>query len=379
MRVAAVALLILLGLAYLAKGVYTAWRGWDADYRTRAAEYASYAEGIYPNKRLKVAGRETAVIHSVYPPYAFPMMGVYFWSGSEVVDRVVVEVVSIAGLGVLGWHVRKVLAARGVEVEWWQALALPLAVSGNCSALALGQFTIISMGLLALQVMALERGRWVVAAVCWALAMIKPHLALPFAMLFPLQRQWRGLWLGGALLAVLSGWALWRTGVSPLAFFEAGPAREKLEFVATPYAAGLWVSWSGVSGRVASAGGLVVVFVMVVAAGFESVRKRLALVPAAGVSGMVAFVMFYHRQYDNLLLFPLMLAWVVQLVERPGMGGLVLSGLLALTLYLPAGMVSRSPVLLGLTLLVPVGSAVLLVMRGGIDGGMRRGERVSSR
>ncbi len=378
MRVAAMVLL-LLGLAYVGKGLYSAWRGWDADYRTRAAEYASYAEGVYPNKRLRVEGREPAVIHSVYPPYAFPMMGVFFWSGSEGVDRVVVEVVSMAGLGVLGWHVRKVLAARGVEVAWWEALALPLAVSGNCSAMGLGQFTIMSMGFLALQVMALERGRWGVAGVCWALAMIKPHLALPFAMLFPLRREWRGLVAGVVLLTVLSGWALWRTGVLPLAFLEAGPAQEKLKFVTKPYAAGLWVSWSGVSARVASAGGLVVVMGLVAAGGFEGVRRRLTLVSAAGVSGMVAFVMFYHRQYDNLLLFPLMLAWVVRLVERPGMVGLVAAGMLAVTIYLPAGMVSASPVLLALTLLVPVGAAVVLVMGGGREGGTRRAERGNNR
>lgn len=46
------------------------------------------------------------------------------------------------------------------------------------------------------------------------------------ALLFLLERQWRGMIAGGAVLAALSAGAFWWTGVSPMDFFAASPATE---------------------------------------------------------------------------------------------------------------------------------------------------------
>ena len=116
--------------------------------------------------------------------------------------------------------------------------------------------------------------------------------------------------VGLVVLGVMSGWALWWTGVTPGAFWRGGPGTEKLTFVTVRYAAGLWVEYTGMPPRMASAAGLVVVALVVVAAGMERVRERLGLLPAAGLSGLLAYVLFYHRSYDNVLLFPL---WLVLL------------------------------------------------------------------
>ena len=368
LRVAAVVVLLLLGVAYVGKGMSFAWRGQDCDHVSRAEEYASYESGVYPNKRLRVPGREVATIHSVYPPYAFPMMGPYFWSGSREIDRVVLEVLSLGAVVVLAFQARAVLAGAGVELRLWGVLGLPLAFSGNLDGMAVGQFSMICMGLLGMQVMLQERGRVNAAGICWALAMLKPHLALPFAMLFPLQRQSRGLVVGLVVLGVMSGWALWWTGVTPGAFWRGGPGTEKLTFVTVRYAAGLWVEYTGMPPRMASAAGLVVVALVVLAAGMERVRERLGLLPAAGLSGLLAYVLFYHRSYDNVLLFPLWLVCLRGFAERPTVWAFVVFGAFGFTLYVPSIFLNFSDVLLVATLVVPVAAAVLLWWRGQAGG-----------
>jgi len=353
-------LLLLRGTQYLTAGSLAAWRDSDNDFRTRAAEYASYESGIFPNKRLVIPGKPKAPIHSVYPPYAFPMMRVFFWSDSIAIQRAIIQALSLAALAALAWQTREVFAQKGITLAAWQALALPLAVSGIHPSMLQGQFTIPCMGLLALQVMLQQRNRPAAAGICWALAMIKPHLALPFAMLFPLQRQWRGLLWGGTVLTVLSAWALWRTGVSPAAFLSAGPAKEKMNFVTTPYAAGLWVSWTGMPPRAASALGMGVSLLAIAAASSSWLRTRLPLMPAAGLSGLLAFALFYHREYDNLLLYPLLAATLAHFLARPTRTALVVTMAFAAILYLRSGTVSRSQTLLAMTLLTPVAAAAWL-------------------
>jgi hypothetical protein len=53
-----------------------------------------------------------------------------------------------------------------------------------CNALAQGQFSILCMGLIVGQLVLLENGRHLGAGICWALATIKPQIALPFALAF---------------------------------------------------------------------------------------------------------------------------------------------------------------------------------------------------
>ena len=353
LRIASV-LLLFIGIAFTANGIMGAWRGSDSDYRARAVEYSSYAEGVYPNRRISIPGRERAPVHSVYLPYAFPMMKVFFWMDHAAVQRITIESLSLAAFIALAWQSRAAFAAHGIALAPWQALALPLAFSGNSTAFSQGQFTIPCMGLLALQVMLQQKNKPAAAGLCWALAMIKPHLALPFAMLFPLQRQWRGLVWGGLLLAFLSAWALWRTGVSWSAFLSAGPALEKMSFVNTPYAAGLWIAWTGTPPRTASAIGIGISLLATAAAGSPWLRARLPLMPAAGLSGLLAFVLFYHRHYDNLLLFPLLAVTLAHCLARPRVPALAITMAFAATALLPASLMLRNEILTALTLLTPI-------------------------
>jgi hypothetical protein len=355
---------ILLGLggcAYLAKGFRVAWQGGDSDLRIREREWGEFEKGVYPNRRLEQSVKSKA--HSVYPPWALPMFAPFFGAGDFVVARVVLQALSLAGLAAMMWLGWRELAPHG-----WQAGALGMAlaagISGNCSALALGQFSILCAGLLASQVLAMRAKREVLAGMCWAFAMIKPQIALPFALLFLLERQWRGVITGGAVLAALSAAAFWWTGVSPMDFFAAGPATEKLRFVRdSGYVGTLWIDWLDLPPRLATGIALGVLGLCGIALLLRDWRGRIPLLNAAGVCAMLGFVLFYHRQYDNQMLFPLMLAMAAVALREKTAVPLALATLLALSLYLPAGMVARSEVLSVLAFLAPVAAAGFLVVR----------------
>lgn len=357
-------LAILLGLggcAYLAKGFFVAWQGGDSDLRIREREWVPFEKRIYPNKRLEQPVKSSA--HSVYPPWAFPMYAPFFSAGNFTVARIILQALSLAGLAAMMWLGWRELAPHG-----WQAGllggAMAWAVSGNCTAIALGQFSILCAGLLAAQVLAMRANRPVLAGICWAFAMIKPQIALPFALLFLLERQWRGLFAGGAILAVLSAGAFWWTGVSLLDFFAAGPATEKLRFVRDAgYVGTMWIEWLDLPPRTATGIALGVLAACGLALLLRDWRDRIGLLEAAGVCAMLGFVLFYHRQYDNQMLYPLMLAMAAVAIHCKTPIAISLSGLLALSLYLPAGMVARSEALSVLAFLAPVAAAGILLLR----------------
>lgn len=363
-RIILLVMAILLGLggcAYLAKGFRVAWQGGDTDLRIREREWVDFEKGVYPNKRLEQPVK--AKVHSVYPPWAFPMYVPFFGAGDFVVARIVLQGLSLAGLAVMMWLGWRELAPHG-----WQAgllgAAMAMAISGNCSAIALGQFSILCAGLLAAQVLAMRGNRQFLAGACWAFAMIKPQIALPFALLFLLERQWRGLITGGLVLALLSAGAFWWTGVSPLDFFAAGPATEKLRFVReSGYVGTLWIDWLDLPPRAATGIALGVLGLCGITLLLRDCRGRIPLLNAAGACAMLGFVLFYHRQYDNQMLFPLMLPIAVVALWEKTILAIALAALLGLSLYLPAGMVAGSQVLSLLAFLAPVLAAGFLVVR----------------
>ena len=77
---------------------------------------------------------------------------------------------------------------------------------------------------------------------------------------------------------------------------------------------------------------------------------------------MLGFVLFYHRQYDNQMLFPLMLAMSVVALREKSALAIALAGLLGLSLYLPAGVVAGSEALSVLSFLTPVAGAFFLLL-----------------
>ena len=359
----AAAVLALGSCAYLAKGFSVAWQGGDSDLRIREREWGDFKQGIYPNRRFTPEGKTPAKTHTVYPPYALSMYAVFFGTGGFLTARVILQALSIGGLLAMIWQGYRTLGTAGWQAGWLGAV-LGAAISGNCTAIALGQFSIICAGFLSLQVLAMQSNRGVLAGICWAMAMIKPQIALPFALLFVLQRQWRGLFSGASLLAVLSAAAFWWTGWSPWDFFHQSLATEKLLFIRnTGFSGTGWIDWIDLPPRAAVA----IAFALIATAGVAVLlydwRSKVSLLNGAGLCAMLGFVLFYHRQYDNQMLFLLMLAATARVLQNGWrLLDMILCGLLGLTLYLPAGMVAGSGALSFLAFAAPVAAAVLVLL-----------------
>ena len=290
------------------------------------------------------------------------MYAVFFGPGGFLTARVILQALSIGGLMAMVWQGYRTLGTAGWQAGWLGAV-LGAAISGNCTAIALGQFSIICAGFLSLQVLAMQANRGVLAGICWAMAMIKPQIALPFALLFVLQRQWRGLFSGAGLLAVLSAAAFWWTGWSPWDFFHQSLATEKLLFIRnTGFSGTGWMEWIDLPPRAAVA----IAFAFIATAGVAVLlydwRSKVSLLNGAGLCAMLGFLLFYHRQYDNQMLFLLMLAAAARVLQNGWrLLDMIVCGLLGLTLYVPAGVVAESGSLSFLAFVAPV-AAVLLIL-----------------
>jgi len=236
----------------IALGVGGSWtQGMDGDLQERAAEYGSFRRGLYPHMDLDSPPPGGPYRRSPYLPYAFPMFSALFVPGGLAQARVAVAMLSVAGLAVMG--ICGITALRRFGPSWTAVGALAAAgITINRSTLAQGQFAIICMGFVALQLMLLQRGRPVLAGVCWAFAMLKPHVGIAFAALFLFNRQWRGLVAGIAMLAALSAAALWWTGVPLLAPVEEWMSRYSMRFTAEPegLSPGRIAQWLGWNHRV---------------------------------------------------------------------------------------------------------------------------------
>jgi hypothetical protein len=358
--IALLAIALALGsLAYTTKGLSVAWAGGDSDLRIREREWADFSQGIYPNLRHTAVDRPPASAHSVYPAYALVQFAPFFASGDFVVARVVLQVSSLAALAVMSW-----LGWRLLHEYGWEAgmlgMALGPAISGNCTALALGQFSIQSAGLVAAQILALLANRNALAGIFWATAMIKPQCALPFALLFLVQGRWRGLLVGGAVLGILTLGALEWTGWSMREYVFHTFGTERLHFA--KQGTSLPAFFPEIPPRVLA--GLGIAFVAALALGLAWIgrRVRFEIMPAlAGVCAMLGWVFFYHRQYDNQMLFPLVLVASIAAFRTKNIPHIAIALMLGAALYLPAGIVAKTPALFAMSLYLPFLAAVFII------------------
>jgi hypothetical protein len=306
-------LLLVGGGVYVTKGIAMPWDRGDAiDLELRSAEFDYFAEGVYPNRRVAEAtGGEKIKKHTVYPPYAFVMFSAFCWPATEEAERLIFQIISVVGLLLMAIYGARTLAFAGRPAAWL-GFALPLAFSGNYVAFYQGQFSIISVALITAQLWLLQTNRPLPAGFCWALAMIKPQVALAFGLLFLLRREYfRGLLVGLALLAAMTAFALWWTSTPPWVFWEQGVSRQRLRFVeTTTYAAAVWVQSFGIPPRTATVSGLGILALTGLAFLTPRVRQALDLPRAAALCAVLGLSLFYHVHYDNMMFFPLLLALV---------------------------------------------------------------------
>jgi len=320
------ALLALLALAATLKGLLLGWHLNDTDLYERLDEWRLFQQGIYPSGRLASAA-ERALPHfrtSVYLPWALPLFaGLFAWGGAMQGTLVIqaLSLLSLALIAALGW---RALRPWGTAAGWLGALA-PLAIAANSNTLAQGQFSIVCMGLLSLQWLLLLRDRPLPAGLCWAMAMVKPQIAACFALPFLGRGRRRGLAVGLALLAGLTALALLHTNTDPLAYLASWLAVLP-GFIGdgnVNAAASLLTGWRGSGSHHLLAAALLAGLAVIIGAwlgskllssladasrrGFGKAWRHQPLT-LAGLCGVVGAVAVYHRNVDNIMLFPALLA-----------------------------------------------------------------------
>jgi len=353
-------ILTALSFSYLAKGINGAWKGEDSDFKQRAREWSDFSHGVYPNRHYTPSGKDRATTHTVYPSYALVMFAPFLASGNSANSRLTLEILSFAALFcmmLLGWRI--------LRDQGWQAgilgASMGAAISGNCTALYLGQLSSVSSGLIAAQILCLQSGRRYLGGFYWAFAMIKPQIALPFAILFLIRNQWKGLLAGGSLLIVMTLASLAWTGWSPYEYLVHGIARENWSFMtqvkSSPMASVSFSPWLMLLAGI----GVVMVTALVLLFVSKSLSE-LSLIPLSGIASMLGYVLFYHRNYDNQMLLPLMLASTAALFRKPNSPLLAASTLmLGLSLYLPAGLVFRNHIPAMIAFMAPIFAAVMVL------------------
>ncbi len=339
--------LLAAGLAVTAVGAFGMglWRAWacngDGDMQLRVREYAAFRAGDYPNPPVDkpAAGRKAPF--TIYPPYAFPMFAVFFEPGGLIQGRIVIELLTVAAVVLMGFYGRDRLKPFGPAWATVGALA-GVGMASNGTTLALGQFSTMCAGLLVLQLMLLERGRAAAAGCAWAAAMIKPHIAVASAVLFLVNRLTRGLVVGVAVLALLSAAALWWTETSPAALAHHWLFQVKLRFASGSPAFGPahlaeGLGWDQRLTQTAALGILAIVAVAVVAC-VRLPRREVAtldLLPLAAIGAVLGRVLIYHRHYDNVMLFPLLIACLALALAAPTAANVATAVAVGLTLYIP--------------------------------------------
>ena len=338
--------LVMAGLSavYLGRGLHLAWTSQGGDLWDRYTEYRWFREHVYPNRQIAGPGTAAAVPWSVYPPYAFPLFAIFFEAGGFALGKALNGLLALASLGVIGGFGYRQLRFAGQPLALFGAMA-GAAIAGNMTTFALGQFSMLSAGLIALQVIFLGRGQSVAAATCWTLAMIKPQIALPFAALFLLRQQWLGLAGGTALLTTLSLGACWWTGVAPASVVRSwwfGSLNWTLDSGTGP---GPLALVFGISPRLAQGGALLLLLGLVLAIALRLRRQpgRPALLPLAAICALLGMMLSYHRFYDNIMLFPALVAVLVMAVRAPSWFSIGLSAGMALSVCVPASVANAVP------------------------------------
>jgi hypothetical protein len=339
-------------------------RGWEpvlaSDIHQRFDEWRLFQAGIYPSHSLATAS-ERVIPHfrtTVYLPWALPLFGALFAGGGLVGGKLITHGLSLLALVPImgiGW---RSLRPWGLAAAWLGALA-PVTITGNNSCLAQAQFSLICMGFVSMQWLLLKHQRDLPAGFCWALAMLKPQIAAPFVLPLMQRGHRRGVWAALALLLTLSAAALLHTRTPPVLFLTSWlqvlPA-----FVQDSHQNALgWLVTLAPPAAVLAGGMAVLIGVGVAIAttGWKGQawpwltkllqwsarmweRDPLTL---AGVLAVIAQLGFYHRIYDNILLFPALLACLRQLIQRFRIYELLLTVLTATSLWMPQRLLDLWP------------------------------------
>jgi len=330
------------------------------DLRQRFDEWRLFHDRIYPSGRLADdAARSLPHFRTtVYLPWALPLFGSLFGWGGIGQGKLVItaaSLVSLALIAAIGWRTLRPLGRRA----GWLGILIPLAISGNSNCLAHGQFSILCMGLISLQWWLIDRRRPGAAGLCWALAMVKPQIALPFALPLLLRRNRIGLMVGSGLLLALSAVALLHTRTNPVlltvSWIQVLPS-----FQGVGHANLMATLWPVLENRSVFALMAVLLCSLGLMFGLAQWRhqpwgpaiaaqnRATSLIRAdplemAGLCGVLGMVAFYHLHYDNIMMFPALLALWRATLEKLRWGTLLVTLSMSLSVWPPQRLLNLVP------------------------------------
>jgi hypothetical protein len=347
LRLAVLLSLLLLaayGLLSLRSGLLASTGHSTADLMVRFREFSVFRQGIYPLRALVYGPVPRGFPTSVYPPYALPMFALFFTPGGAAQGWRLVQGLSLLSLLPIGWIGWRSLRFAGPAAGLLGALA-PVAIGGNSNCLFHGQFSMICMGLISLQWLLLEGRRPLAAGLCWTLAMIKPQIAAAFALPLLQPGYRRGLLLGMAQLLCLSALALAFTGIAPLRYLDIWLQKGRLDFAqaGTINLMTLLGAWAGGLALLVVLGGCW--WLSRLLGGRMQTAEPSSLptpgpVPAAnlrlqGLCAVLGALGVYHINYDNIMLFPALLAILALALRRPTVWNRLLAAAMAASLWAP--------------------------------------------
>lgn len=352
-----IAVLVLLGLLYIANGVSVLLApGLAGDLGMRWREQGYLVAGVNPYdvsaqfggltptaaEAARIAEHdlqnEAPSLPSGYPPWGFAASFLFVPHGSLPVAQLVFATICLSALGLTLWYAYALGRRWGVGAGLLLAAAV-FAMFGNASTLRLGQYGLILNAFLLLSLWLSEKGHAVWSGLAMAVVAIKPNYSLLQVGAIFARRQWLSV-LTVAVACILASMVPWMlTGVSPIEMVQQMLRQSaNVTFGDTGL---LGVVRMLVPNSLATAGlGLIGVAVTL----FLGWRYRnSSTLVACSVAAVIGRLCFYHRQYDNVMLMvPLLTLGLLALtIRRPW--AWVVFAVYGLSLWLPIPLTAYTP------------------------------------
>jgi hypothetical protein len=180
------------------------------------------------------------------------------------------------------------------------------------------------------------------------MAMLKPHLALAYAIPLLGRRKRIGLVFGLSLLFILTLIALQQTntnaisiGLSWLKLLPVFQSKGNVNVLAA-----VWpntdIDWIYLIVRLTAILATIIAFPSffhrlraAIYTTFQTIYYNSCTIEAAGLFGICSLLLFYNRRYDQILLYPAVIALLRNALYQPRWGVLILTALIALSVFCP--------------------------------------------
>jgi hypothetical protein len=330
--------LLALSLTYLAKGFYNisiAPKG-AADLFLRWQEQQYIYRGLYPYDVKAGSPYVDPEIGPVtsggYLPWSFFTGFLFFPNISWELTRWYHVLLNLVSLSVVAYFSYRVGAKYGRDRGLF-SMASVLAISSHTTTLNVGQYGIIINALSIAGLFCLEYRRNIFAGLLLAIAMAKPNISAFYFLVLVIKKRMRGItaFCLYMTIATVNIWAI--TKIDPIYMLDR--IWQQYQYFAQQGNSGLNILLKfGISKNLAilsiAAIGLIVIFAIIY---WCRDRSSLSLFAAGAV---IARGIFYHRVYDNLMLFFLLLALLEKMFDRPRKGTIITFLLVGLSLWMPA-------------------------------------------